>query len=88
MAALGAPVAPPRLGQARQRIPPALKPPGMASDQQRAEEAVTEAERVVKDAANQAGGLLARLLARTREEVEDVWAEAQSISRSRADSGQ
>ncbi len=55
----------------------------MATDQQRAEEAVKQAEHVVKDAATQAGGLLARLLARAREEVEDVWAEAQSISRSR-----
>jgi redox-regulated HSP33 family molecular chaperone len=53
----------------------------VANDQQRAEEAVKEAERLAKDAATQAGGFLLRVLARAREEVEDVWAEAQSISR-------
>ncbi len=55
----------------------------MPTDQQRAEEKLKETERVVKDAAMRAGGFLVRLLARAREEAEDVWAEAQGISRSR-----
>ncbi len=56
----------------------------MATDQKRAEDKVKEAERLVENAAAQAGGFLARALARTREEVEDIWAEAQSVSRSRS----
>jgi hypothetical protein len=55
----------------------------MPTDQQRAEQKLTEAERLAKDAAARAGGFLVRLAARTREEVEDIWAEAQSLSRSR-----
>lgn len=55
----------------------------MPADQKRAEETVQDAERIVKDAATRAGGFLVKLLARAREEVEDVWAEAQSISHSR-----
>ncbi len=55
----------------------------MPTDQQRAEEAIQDAERIAKEAATRAGGFMIRLLARAREEVEDVWAEAQSISRSR-----
>jgi hypothetical protein len=54
----------------------------MATDKQRAEDKILEAERLVADAAARAGGFLARLLARTREELEDIWAEAQSRSRS------
>lgn len=53
----------------------------MATDKQQAEDKVKEAERVVEDAAARAGDFLARLLARTREEIEDIWAEAQSRSR-------
>jgi hypothetical protein len=56
----------------------------MPTDQQRAEGKVTEVERLAKNAATRTGGLLVRLLARTREEGEDIWAEAQSISRSLA----
>ncbi len=55
----------------------------MPTDQQRAEEKVKDAERAASEAATRAGTFVARLLARTREEIEDVWAEAQSISRSR-----
>lgn len=55
----------------------------MATDQQRAEEKVKEAEHRVQATAARAGSVLARVLARTREEMEDIWAEAQSISRSR-----
>ncbi len=55
----------------------------MPTDQQRAEEKVKDAERAVTEAGARAGTFVARLLARTREEIEDVWAEAQSISRSR-----
>jgi len=55
----------------------------MATDQQRAEDKVKEAERLVEDAVARVGGFVARALARTREEVEDIWAEAQSASRSR-----
>ncbi len=55
----------------------------METDQQRAEEKVKDAERAVTEAAERAGTFVARVLARTREELEDVWAEAQSISRSR-----
>ncbi len=55
----------------------------MPTDQQRAEEKVNDAERAVQDATARAGSLVVRLLARTREEVEDIWAEAQIISRSR-----
>jgi len=55
----------------------------MATDQQRAEEKVKEAERLVEGAVTRAAGFLAHALARTREELEDIWAEAQSISRSR-----
>ncbi len=55
----------------------------MATDQQRAEQKVKEAERAVEDATTRAGTFLARLLARSREEIEDIWAEAQSISRNR-----
>jgi F0F1-type ATP synthase membrane subunit b/b' len=55
----------------------------MATDQQRAEEKVKEAERVLEDAAARAGSIVARLLARTREEAEDIWAEAKSLSRSK-----
>lgn len=53
----------------------------MTTDKQRAEDKLKEAERVVEDAAVRAAGFLARLLARTREELEDIWAEAQSRSR-------
>ncbi len=53
----------------------------MPTDQQRADEKVTEAERVVADAAARASGFVVRFLARAREEIEDVWAEAQSRSR-------
>ncbi|MDQ6731518.1 MAG: hypothetical protein M3022_14820 [Actinomycetota bacterium] len=56
----------------------------MATDQQRAEDKVKEAERLVEDAVARAGGFVARALARTREEIEDIWAEAQSASRSRS----
>ncbi len=56
----------------------------MATDQQRAEDKVKEAERLVENAMARAGGFAARALARTREEVEDIWAEAQSASRSRS----
>jgi hypothetical protein len=52
----------------------------MTADKQRAEDTLKEAERVVGDAAARAGGMLARLLARTREEIEDIWAEARSRS--------
>lgn len=55
----------------------------MPTDQQRAEEKVKDAERVVNDAAARVASFLARFLARAREEAEDVWAEAQSISRAR-----
>ena len=55
----------------------------MPTDQQRAERAVQDAERIAKDAATRASGFIVRLMARAREEVEDVWAEAKSISRSR-----
>lgn len=55
----------------------------MATDQQRAEEKVKEAERLVQDAATRAGSFLARAIARAREEIEDIWAEAQSMSRRR-----
>lgn len=55
----------------------------MATDQQRAEDKVKEAERVVEDVAARAGGFLARLAARTREEIEDMWAEAKSVSGTR-----
>lgn len=54
----------------------------MPTDQQRAEEKLTEAERLVKDAAARAGAALVRLLARAREEAEDIWAEAESKRRS------
>jgi F0F1-type ATP synthase membrane subunit b/b' len=53
----------------------------MADDQQRAEQKVKEAERFVEEAAARAGSFVARMLARTREEVEDIWAEAKSSSR-------
>ncbi|MFZ1995848.1 MAG: hypothetical protein WAU75_17180 [Solirubrobacteraceae bacterium] len=53
----------------------------MTSDQQRAEAKVKEAERIVEDAAARASVFVARCLARAREEIEDVWAEAQSRSR-------
>jgi hypothetical protein len=53
----------------------------MATDKQRAEDRVKEAERVMEDAAARAAGFIARFLARTREEIEDIWAEAQSRSR-------
>lgn len=55
----------------------------MPTDQRRAEKAVQDAERIVKDAAMRASGFVVRLMVRAREEVEDVWAEAKSISRSR-----
>jgi hypothetical protein len=55
----------------------------MPTDQERAADTVSEAERRVQEAATKAGGFLARALARTREEIEDVWAEARSVSRSR-----
>lgn len=54
----------------------------MTTDKQRAEDRVKQAERVVEDAAVRAGSFVARFLARAREEIEDVWAEAQSRSRS------
>ena len=54
----------------------------MPTDQERAKEKLAEADRVVKDAATRAGSFLVRLLARTREEAEDIWAEAQSLSNS------
>jgi hypothetical protein len=53
----------------------------MTTDQQRAEDKLKEAERLVEDAAARAGGFLARLVARSREEIEDIWAEARSHSR-------
>jgi len=53
----------------------------VTTDKQRAEDRVKEAERVVQDAAARAGGLVVRFVARAREEIEDVWAEAQSRAR-------
>lgn len=53
----------------------------MTTDQQRAEAKVKEAERAMEDAAARASGFVVRALARAREEIEDVWAEAQSRSR-------
>lgn len=58
----------------------------MPTDQQRAEEKITETERLFKDASAGAGGVLVRLLARTREEVEDIWGEAQELRSSHATS--
>jgi hypothetical protein len=55
----------------------------VATDQQRAEEKVKHAERLLEDAATRAGGFVARLVARTREEAEDIWAEAKSITSTR-----
>ncbi len=54
----------------------------MATDKQRAQDKVQEAERVVEDAAARATGFVARALARSREEIEDIWAEAKSRSQS------
>ncbi len=55
----------------------------MTSDEQRAEEKLRQAERLVAEAAAKAATGLTRFVARTREEIEDVWAEAQSIGQSR-----
>jgi hypothetical protein len=52
------------------------------TDQQRAEEKVGEAERALKDATTRAGDFFIHVLARAREEAEDIWAEARSVSRS------
>jgi hypothetical protein len=72
----------PRPGLARRRHHRARRAVwGVTTDKQRAEDRVKEAERVVQDAAARAGGLVVRFVARAREEIEDVWAEAQSRAR-------
>lgn len=50
---------------------------------QQRDDTIRSAEHAVEDAANRTGRFLARLIARTREEAEDIWAEAQAMSRSR-----
>ncbi len=56
----------------------------MRFDDQRAEEVVGEVERVVSDAAKRASTFLIRLGARAKEEAEDIWAEAKSMSERRS----
>jgi hypothetical protein len=43
------------------------------------------AEELVDEWSRRLGGWLARTAARTREEAEDVWAEAQSLRRGKSD---
>lgn len=56
----------------------------MSTDHHCAAEEVTKAERLANEAALRASGFFVRLLARAREEGEDIWAEANVIRRSPA----
>ena len=56
----------------------------MPSDQEQADQIVSGVERAVADATRRASSFLIRLAARTREEAEDIWAEAKSMSERRS----
>ena len=55
--------------------------PHRDGDRAQAEDAFHDAERVAEELAARAGRWAVRFAARAREEMEDIWAEAQSIRR-------